>query len=264
MLNNLLEICPPEIKKLLKNKKVEENVIGCENSKVYKIINEKGPDFYLKVKEKNPVASLFLEFQKTQWLKDKISVPEPLEYMEHENNEFYLMEEVRGKMSCQPGYFNNNEDVVRVMARTLKKLHGLEPENCPFNQNLAVKIKAAEYNMENNLVDESDFNPENMGKTSSELYKELLATVPDHEDIVMAHGDYCMPNIIINKNLFAGLIDLGSFGLADRYQDISLILRSMVKNFNTDKYHRLFLNEYGIKNLDQKKITFYKLLDEFF
>lgn len=260
-----MEICPQEIKKYLIDKKIEENTVGCEDGNVYKITDKDGSAYYLKVKDETINGlSLYSEYQKTLWLKERIKVPAPVEYSKYNNKEFFLMEEAKGKMSFEIDYFNNHEEVITVLAKNLLELHSLNIGDCPFDQTLKSKLEQAKYNVENNLVDESDFDDENIGKTAKELYKELLENIPDNEDVVMAHGDYCMPNIIIDSNLSASLIDVGRIGLADKYQDISLILISIEYNFNTNQYNGLFLDKYGIKNLDQKKLFFYKLLDEFF
>ncbi len=62
----------------------------------------------------------------------------------------------------------------------------------------------------------------------------------------------------------SGFIDFGRAGISDRYQDIALAVRSCIRNFQTDCYIPLFLQEYGITNPDVSKITYYRLLDKLF
>lgn len=262
MLN--VEFCPIEIQKYLINKKIKENLVGCDSSKVYKVTDNNDLSFYLKIKKKTDNNDLKNEYDKTLWLNNKLSVPKVLHYLLFDNKEFFLMEEVKGQMSCAFIYLESPEKIITLISKELKKIHSIDIQNCPFKENLDIKIRKAKYNVDNNFVDESDFNFENIGKTSIELFHELLTQIPEEEDLVLTHGDYCMPNIIINNNEKVSFIDLGRFGIADRYQDIALILRSIVYNFKTESYNDLFLSEYGIKEINYKKIKFYNLLDEFF
>ncbi|HEX2619173.1 MAG TPA: phosphotransferase, partial [Phototrophicaceae bacterium] len=92
-------------------------------------------------------------------------------------------------------------------------------------------------------------------------------TRPTDEDLVFTHGDYCTPNILINPETLTttGLIDWGRAGIADRYQDLALAARSIDYNFGVD-WIAPFFEAYGISSseVDETKVIFYKLLDEFF
>src|SRR5439155_1556483 len=69
----------------------------------------------------------------------------------------------------------------------------------------------------------------------TDLFHELVATRPAGEDLVLTHGDYCLPNVILrgptlgNPGL-AGFVDVGRAGLADRYRDLALASRSIAAN----------------------------------
>lgn len=258
-----LNTLPQEISKYIINKNIEENLIGCESGNVYKIIGIEDI-LYLKVKEFRHTKKLEIEFNKTSWLYKKFNVPKMINYSIYSNKEFLLMEELKGYMSDEYSYFDSKEQIIKLIAKALRKFHSISINNCPFINDMEKKLIDAKFNIENSLVDEEDFNDENIGKNVNELYQELLDLKPKSQDLVLTHGDYCMPNIIIDKDLNVGFIDLGRFGIADRYQDISLIIRSFEHNFNTQEYNDLFFHEYGIKNIDYNKLKFYNLLDEFF
>ena len=80
---------------------------------------------------------------------------------------------------------------------------------------------------------EDDFDEVRAGHTAVDLFGELLATAPADEDIVFTHGDFCLPNIILDRGAddeveITGLVDCGGAGIADRYQDIALAVRTPI------------------------------------
>lgn len=149
---------------------------------------------------------------------------------------------------------------MELLALGLKTLHSLSIESCPFNQKLDVKIEEAKRRVENGLVDEEDFDELRKGLKARELFGELISKKPINEDLVFTHGDYCLPNIIIDKGKVSGFIDLGRAGVSDRYQDLALAIRSITYNFGKE-YIPFFLKD---KELDESKIFYYQLMDEFF
>ena len=68
-------------------------------------------------------------------------------------------------------------------------------------------------------MDRDDFQPENAGREPVDIYQRLLETRPPVEDLVFTHGDYCLPNVILEDGRVRGFIDLGRAGVADRYQE---------------------------------------------
>lgn len=50
------------------------------------------------------------------------------------------------------------------------------------------------------------------------------------EQLVFSHGDFCMPNFLLEGNGIAGFIDLGDAALSDKWRDLSLIQWCLTKN----------------------------------
>jgi len=173
-----------------------------------------------------------------------------------------LLSEISGVDASDDSFSENVADVVEQLAKGLKMIHKLPIENCPFNQRLNYKIEIATERMISGLVEEEDFDEERQGRTAEDLFEELLATMPTDEDLVFTHGDYCVPNVILENGNLSGFVDWGSAGVADRYQDIALLTRSVRYNFGEDWEESVF-EIYGIEP-DWEKINFYRLLDEFF
>jgi kanamycin kinase len=76
--------------------------------------------------------------------------------------------------------------------------------------------------------------------------------------VVLCHGDYCFPNVLIDDGAVTGYLDLGELGVADRWLDIAVATWSCDWNVGPG-WQDLFLDTYGIER-DDDKIEFYRLL----
>ncbi|MEJ6951791.1 APH(3') family aminoglycoside O-phosphotransferase [Natronospora cellulosivora (SeqCode)] len=265
MENILLEDIPDDLNNIICDSSFQENTTGCSNSTVLHINKIKQYNSaYLKVAVYNKVENLKNEVEILKWLKGRVSVPEVYYYKEYKDKEYILMSEIKG-FECSNQYYRKEpEKMVKIFAEGLKEIHKIDISECPFDQTLEKKIKKAKYNVDNGLVDEEDVQAENIGKNAKELYEMLVDRRPESEDLVFTHGDYCLPNVIINENKLSGFIDMGRAGVADRYQDLALAVRTLKSNLGSIKWSELFLKYYGLEKADYSKIDFYILLDELF
>ena len=62
---------------------------------------------------------------------------------------------------------------------------------------------------------------------------------------------------------FTGFVDCARVGCADRYQDIALVCRSIEYDLGQE-WVAPFLRTYGLPHVDDERLKFYRLLDEFF
>jgi aminoglycoside 3'-phosphotransferase II len=132
--------------------------------------------------------------------------------------------------------------IVRALAEGLRLLHALPTDDCPFDRTLAVTMAEARE------------------RAAGHVLAELERTRPTSEDIVFTHGDYCLPNVMMDP---LGFVDCGRAGKADRYQDLALAARSVAYNLGTPWVGALW-QAYGLERPDEAKLAFYTLLDEFF
>jgi len=152
---------------------------------------------------------------------------------------------------------------VELLATALRDLHRLPIASCPFDHRREKRLPVAKARMEAGIVDEEDFDAARLGKSAAELFAELESLKPGDEDLVVSHGDACLPNFIASDGRFAGYIDCSRLGVADRYQDIALACRSIADNFGAALLQP-FLARYGMSAPDPARLYYYQLLDEFF
>ena len=214
------------------------------------------------------------EYRVMKWLQGKLPVPKVLEFERDEKKNYLLMTKMPGEMACADKYMEKPEQLTDSLAKGLQMLWKVDINHCPFSNHLEKKLQLAKYNVDNNLVDLNHVEPDTFGKNGFKNPTHLLEWLNDNkpeEELVLSNGDFCLPNIFLTDGKVSGYIDLGRTGIADKWQDIALCYRSLLRNFNgkfTGKRYNGFDKNRLFKQLGVKpnwnKIRYYMLLDELF
>jgi kanamycin kinase/aminoglycoside 3'-phosphotransferase-2 len=229
------------------------------------------PARYLKVVGDGNVAlarELRAEAEHAVWLRAQgFPAPEVLDAGSRDGVSWLVTAAVPGRTMADPWPASMRDRLVDNLADICAALHEIPVTACPFRRDLAVTIPAAADAVRAGAVDADDFDEERAGRTASDLLAELLATRPDTEDLVVCHGDLCLPNVLADPETgtITGLIDLGRLGVADRHQDLALATRSLGPingQYGPDAAGRL-LRRYPLP-ADPRLLAYYRLLDEFF
>jgi aminoglycoside phosphotransferase len=254
---------PAELKDLLGDAIWQADDLGCSGTHIYHI----GPR-YLKIAPSFIIPHqehrlLEAEEQRLQWLCGRLPVPEVHYYAHNGQFEFLLTSEIAGTVSCDRSFQDNVPEVVRLLAQGLQMIHRVDMTDCPFDQRSAPQLEIARRYSADHIIDKTLFNIEFQGMDVQEVYELTLKLCPREEDLVFTHGDYCLPNILLNQVLrkVNGFIDWGRGGVADRYADLALAARSLTLNFGAQWVPLLF-QEYGLTTPDHDKLRFYRALDE--
>jgi kanamycin kinase/aminoglycoside 3'-phosphotransferase-2 len=214
------------------------------------------------------VAELAAEAERAEWLRGKgFPAPAVIELRREGPSAQLIMTALPGRTLAEPWPSAMRERLVSGVAAFTRDLHRLPVADCPFRRDLTVTVPEAIAAAESGLVDADDFDDERSGLAVREVLQELLCTRPATEDLVVCHGDLCLPNVLADSDSgeITGVVDLGRLGVADRHQDLALATRSLgpTNNQYGPSAARWFLDAYG-GDVDPARLEFYRLLDEFF
>ncbi len=146
-----------------------------------------------------------------------------------------------------------------IMGALLRRLHSIPIAECPFDGGLDVMLAQARRRVIEGLVDPADFDDDHRGLDPGQVLARLLSERQDEADLVVAHGDFTPANMLEGGIL----IDVGGLGVADRYRDLALAARDLSDDFGADEV-RTFFTAYGLDKPDQRRLDYYRLLDELF
>ena len=255
---------PDDLRRLIGHARWQQNEIGHSDTTVYRL-GRASDALYLKVATSPQIFELREEIARLRWLRGRLPVAEVLYAGEDQDTAWLLMTEVPGQIAIDRTLDLSPADITRLLADGMKLIHNLDSQDCPFDHRLERRVALAQARMSQGLVDASEFDHERQGHRPDSVYDRLLETRPASEDLVFTHGDYCLPNILMDSQYHAisGFIDLGRAGIADRHQDIALCVRSLIYNLGA-QWVPLLYETYGREFVDPTKIEYYKLLDEFF
>lgn len=235
---------------------------GKSAATVFRLEAPDRPALFVKTMSADPQSEIASEVARLQWLADNgIPCPRVLAETQEAGRDWLLMSGVSGANLASASGLEPAR-IVAFAAEGLRKLHQLEITSCPFDGRIRTRIEQARLRMEAGLVDEHDFDEEHRNCRAETLFERLEADVPEHEELVVAHGDACLSNLLADCNGFSGFVDCARLGVADRYQVLSLTMRDIAHNLG-EVWLPVFLRHYGIP-ANEKKTAFFRLLDEFF
>ena len=256
---------PEPVSDLIGSDEVIPITVGMSSASTFRCIGP-GGDRILKVQRVDPLeTTLADEAERLGWLDGFVPVPRVVETGSDASTEWLMMTALPGSDGTDPEHRRDVDALGRVLGAGLRTFHDSVPvDGCPFDARTETDVQRARARVEAGRVDPSDFEVVYQGLSASELHGLLVASIPpDTDDLVVLHGDYCVPNVILERGAITGHVDVGRAGVGDRHRDLGIACRSIAHNFGGGSVGP-FVEAYGFEPLDLARLDFFVMLDEFF
>ena len=246
---------PDEIKPLIAQANVYDSSCSPE-AKVYFIDRDTG--YYLKVSES---GSLMSEARLDEYFNSLGLGPRVLSYITQDSADWLLTERVAGEDATHREYLSEPRRLAEFLGHRLRLLHEVDFKDCPQKDRLSEYLATAEKNSEKGI-----FNPtfSDISKlTKKEAQRLFLIGKEALCKDTLIHGDYCLPNIILDGWKLSGFVDLGFAGVADRHIDIFWGAWTLNFNLGTDEYRNDFFRAYGKDRIDTDLVRLVGIIECF-
>lgn len=208
---------------------------------------DKHDGYYLKLGQRGALAR---EAEMNAYFHKKGFGVEVLSYTPGERD-IMLTRRAIGEDCTSEMYLNEPKRLCDRMAVLLRELHEVDHRDCPVQDRNAEYIRGAIENYKADRYDKSHF-PDSFGYASGkEAYSVLVDGADALSGRVLLHGDYCLPNIVLDNWGRHTFIDVGNGGVGDRHIDLFWGAWTLWFNLNTDKYRDRFLDAYGRDVIDE-------------
>lgn len=179
-----------------------------------------------------------------------LGAPEVVKYIEGERD-WLLTSRVSGEDCTHADYLADPKRLCDLLATKLRELHETDFSDCPIKNHTANYLATAEKNYRNGQFDISYFD-------ENSTHEEAWRTLEEGRHLLKAdsllHGDYCLPNVMLDNWAFSGFIDLGNGGVGDRHVDLFWGAWTLKYNLGTDEYRQRFFDAYGRERVNEDVI----------
>ena len=233
---------------------------GLSGAAVFSITAADGRREIVKIDRADSPNSLAQEHAVLCYAVSRLPAPAPLELGQLGELAFLRMSALPGLDAAEPALLCRPFELVNALAAALRRLHALPIAECPFDRRTTALLDQAQVRLALGVMGPHGFDHPT---PPDQLLAHLRQTQPV-PDLVVAHGDYCFPNIIFDPTTLAlsGFVDLGRLGVADRWLDLGIAARSVEGNLG-HAWVIPFFAAYGIQP-DWTRAHYFQNLDEFF
>lgn len=175
--------------------------------------------------------------------------PEVVAYRS-DDYDWLLTRRAPGEDCCSRRYLEDPERLCDLLAELLFRLHAHGHDGCPVADHTSPYLARAAENRRAGACNAS-FYTRWYGDASAEtLWSIVDGYGGSLRTDTLLHGDYCLPNVILDDWRFSGFIDLDCAGVGDRHVDVFWALWTLEYNLHTDRFRRRFIDAYGRNLID--------------
>lgn len=226
-------------------------------ARVYFLDREDG--FYLK---SAPKGTLKTEADMTRFFHGKGMGTEVLRYLSADRD-WLLTRRVPGEDCTHKQYLDDPKRLCDTTATLLRQLHETDISGCPVSDRNGTYFATAERNYRAGRFDEALF-PESWRCHCAEECWQMIRENRKHlKADTLLHGDYCLPNIMLEDWRFSGFLDLGNGGVGDRHIDIFWGVWTLFFNLKTNAWYDRFLDAYGRDAVEPEMLRVIAAMESF-
>ncbi|MEU1971510.1 aminoglycoside 3'-phosphotransferase [Microbacterium sp. NPDC019599] len=195
---------------------------------------------HIKHGPRNGETSFAGEARRLAWAGRWITVPPVLEVGGDDTHEWLVTASIEGESAVAPRWVADPASAVHAIGEGLRALHDTLPvADCPFDWGVPSRVA--------NAAGRGIRVPERM------------LSAPPIDRLVVCHADACAPNTLVGDDgAWAGHVDLGALGVADRWADLAVATMSCEWNYGPG-WEGTLLAAYGIEP-DTERIDYYREL----
>ena len=191
----------------------------------------------------------------TRYFHDKGLSAAVLHYgQDHDGNDWLATACLPGDDCTASLYVREPERLSAVLGRRLRMLHEQDPTGCPVSNRTKDYLATVKRNHAQGCADRSFFTRVYGNADTESIYRLVRQHGDELRHDTLLHGDYCLPNVILDDWRFSGFVDLDCAGVGDRHVDVYWALWTLWFNVHTDAYGDRLLDAYGRDLIDMETL----------
>ena len=209
---------------------------------------DKDEGLYLK---KAPAGTLKAEAEMTEYFNKKSLASPVIDYVT-DSEDWLLTKKVAGEDCTYAKYLDDPKRLCDNIATLLRQLHETDFSDCPIDR-VKSYIGTVESSYKRGHFD-NDVTDETRNLDREAAYRIACENKHLLTNEVLLHGDYCLPNIMLDDWKFSGFVDLGNGGVGDRHIDLFWGAWTLKYNLGTDIWRERFFGCYGRDKIEIDKL----------
>ncbi|MDI6944635.1 aminoglycoside 3'-phosphotransferase [Microbacterium barkeri] len=183
-------------------------------------------------------TSMADEAERLAWAVRWARVPEVIAHGSDGAHEWMVTRALPGRSAVAPRWLADPATAVRAVGEGLRALHEALPvAECPWSWQVPDRVS-------------------NAARRGIRV-PDALQAAPPVDRLVVCHGDACCPNTLVDDaGRWAGHVDFGALGVADRWADIAVAAMSTEWNYGPG-WEDALVEAYGVAP-DRERMAYYR------
>ncbi len=179
---------------------------------------------------------------------------EVLYYGSFHGRDYLLSRKIQGEDCTHPDYLSDPKRLCDTIASLLRELHEMDGKGCPVQDRIMTYTKSVKRGFDMRSYEPDLFKGIWEFESFSDAKCAAEEGLPLLKKEVLLHGDYCLPNVVLNNWKLSGYIDLDCGGIGDRHIDVVWGIWTLNYNLGTVEYTSRFIDVYGKDIIEFEKL----------